>query len=91
MILHYWWWWLEIYDLGKTLLLLEGFFNHLNHVVKKAMESIEEFKIFNASPQGVNERTPSQKWTMPIVGHVKINLNATMDKAKRKMGIGVIV
>jgi hypothetical protein len=71
---------------------LGGSFSHPTQIVRKAMESIEELKNANARPQVENEDISSHKnWMLPAVGHIKINWDAAVNKAKGKMGIGVIV
>jgi hypothetical protein len=71
---------------------LGGSFSHPTQIVRKAMESIEELKNANARPQVKNEDISSHKnWIVPAVGHMKINWDATVNKAEGKMGIGVIV
>jgi hypothetical protein len=67
-------------------------YNHPNLIVRKALEFIEEFKTANTKPHAESEGSSSiQKWIAPIVGHVKINWDATVNKAGGKMGIRVIV
>lgn len=61
-------------------------------VIGCASESLKAFQLAKSRKNSSIERvnTNNVRWKGPMNDFVKINLNAAMDKSRRKMGIGVV-
>jgi hypothetical protein len=60
--------------LKRSIVVFVGIFNHHNLIVKKMLDSINEFKTANAKPQAESEGSLFiQKWKAPAVDYVKVN------------------
>lgn len=79
-------------DVRNSLIHGENFC-HPTQIVIKAHESLKAFKSANARPNGKGEggNLLNHKWKASICGFVNVNWDATLDKVKKKMGIGVIM
>lgn len=69
-------------------------FLHLNILLHVAIEADEEFKLVNMKEVGLAKEVRGEhpaKWKPSPKGKYKVNWDAVMDKANRRLGIGLVV
>lgn len=66
-------------------------FLHLSHLVRSAIEAVEEFQKvaqgFRNNVTNVQENM-MVRWEKPSAGTIKINWDSVVDKNEKKMGVG---
>ena len=69
----------------------EGGFSHPNALVLGARQKLEDFHLANQKDVEEPGQKTLSRWNKPVAGWLKLNCDAAMDLAGKRMGKGIIV
>ncbi|XP_059458269.1 uncharacterized protein LOC132187853 [Corylus avellana] len=80
--------------LRRNLVVFGGELTEPSTIIRWSKDQVENWCNFNkrrTRREVTSERAPSTVWTKPPQGYVKINWDASVDKQRNRMGVGVVI